>query len=664
MIGQTLGSYRVVGQLGAGGMGVVYVAEHPLLGRKAAIKMLLPEFSKDQEFVSRFFNEAKAVTMIRHPGLVDIFDFGYHADGSAFIAMELLEGESLGARLKRERVLAPDLVVAIMRQVASAVGAAHDKGIVHRDLKPDNIFLVPDRDAAFHVRVKILDFGIAKLHASEGAVGSMTRTGAMLGTPYYMSPEQCRGAGQVDARSDIYAVGCIMYEMLAGRPPHLGDGVGEVIAAHIHVAPPNLAALAPHVPPTLAAIVMRLLSKSPADRPRTLDEVSAALAAASGSAVMPAAGPLSAQAYAQTAMAASAAGGQLPGATPPVYVAPGYAPTHASAPASAAVPVVAAAASVPMAAAAASAVQPALAHSMGTLGRGAGEVAPRQAAPAGGGKRTGLLVVLGVLAAGGVAAAIFFGTRGKSTSPSTSTSTSTSPSTNTSPSTSASTSPSTSASTSTSPGTSPSTSPSPSTDPLAAAKQALAASKWAEALGKAMQVLDQDAANADALAIKAQAELELGAQPVFDELERQAEASDWAGVIETYQRLPVTSVYRERAGSRLRAAEQAVRDAKAASRNKPSPSPSRSPVASTAPTPTPSPTPSPSATGFDKVAACQKVIRKALALIRSDPNLRGQLATWRAELQANRDECERAITPAQLACAQRASTIYDLGKCE
>ncbi|MCC6994851.1 MAG: serine/threonine protein kinase [Deltaproteobacteria bacterium] len=637
MIGQTLGSYRVVGQLGAGGMGVVYVAEHPLLGRKAAIKMLLPEFSKDQEFVSRFFNEAKAVTLIRHPGLVDIFDFGYHADGSAFIAMELLEGESLGARLKRERVLAPDLVVAIMRQVASAVGAAHDKGIVHRDLKPDNIFLVPDRDAPFHVRIKILDFGIAKLHTSEGggavgAVGSMTRTGAMLGTPYYMSPEQCRGAGQVDARSDIYAVGCIMYEMLAGRPPHLGEGVGEVIAAHIYVAPTDLAALAPHVPPTLAAIVMRLLSKSPADRPRTLDEVSAALAAASGSAVMPAAGPLSAQAYAQTAMAASAAGGQLPGATPPVYVAPGYAPAPAST-------------AVPVAAAAASAVQPALAHSMGTLGRGAGEVAPRQPAPAPGGKRTGLLVVLGLLAAAGVAAAVFFGTRGKSTSSSTSSSTS--------PSTSSSTSPSTSPS------------PSPSPDPLATARQALTASKWAEALGKAMQVLDKDAANPDALAIKAQAELELGAQPVFDELERQAEASDWAGVIETYQRLPATSVYRERAGSRLRAAEQAVRDAKA-SRGKPSPSPSRSPVASTAPTPTPAPSasPTPSPTGFDKVAACQKVIRKALALIRNDPNLRGQLASWRAELQANRDECERAITPAQLACAQRASTIYDLGKCE
>jgi len=154
---------------------------------------------------------------------------------------------------------------------------------------------------------------------------------------------------------------------------------------------------------------------------------------------------------------------------------------------------------------------------------------------------------------------------------------------------------------------------------------------------------------------------------VFDELERQAEAGDWAGVIETYQRLPTTSVYRERAGSRLRAAEQAVRDAKA-SRGKPSPSPSRSPVASTSPTPTPtpsaSPTPSPSAVGFDKVAACQKVIRKALGLIRNDPNLRSQLATWRAELQANRDECERVITPAQLACAQRASTIYDLGKCE
>jgi serine/threonine protein kinase len=162
MIGTTLGSYRIVRELGMGGMGVVYYAEHPMLGKRVAIKLLRTELSRNQEVVGRFFNEAKAVTTINHPGLVDIYDFGYTNDGSAYIVMEFLEGESLAARLRRERPTV-DVVIALARQLAGALGAAHARGIVHRDLKPDNIYLTPDPDVALGIRAKVLDFGIAKL---------------------------------------------------------------------------------------------------------------------------------------------------------------------------------------------------------------------------------------------------------------------------------------------------------------------------------------------------------------------------------------------------------------------------------------------------------------------------------------------------------------------
>ncbi|MCC6993651.1 MAG: serine/threonine protein kinase [Deltaproteobacteria bacterium] len=280
MIGAEVGSYRIVSQLGAGGMGVVYLAEHTLIGRKAAIKVLLPEFSRDEASLTRFFNEARSTALIRHAGLVDVFDFGYH-DGAAYIAMELLDGESLGARLRREQVLPAALAAALARQVAAAVGAAHARGIVHRDLKPDNVFLVPDPEVTVGLRVKVLDFGIAKLGGELGGV-ARTTTGNLLGTPLYMSPEQCRGAGAVDHRADVYSLGCMLFEMLCGRPPFVLAGVGELISAHMNDFPPRLATLAPGTAPELEALVMALLEKRPEARPQTMEEVVAALAPATG----------------------------------------------------------------------------------------------------------------------------------------------------------------------------------------------------------------------------------------------------------------------------------------------------------------------------------------------------------------------------------------------
>src|SRR5712672_2225448 len=184
-----IGQYRVTGLIGRGGMGAVYAAEHSLLGRPAAIKVLLPDLSQKQDVVTRFFNEARAATAIRHPGIIEIYDFGWTPEGAAFIVMEHLEGETLAHRAQRSRFHWP-AALAIARQIAGALGAAHAKGIVHRDLKPDNVFVVPDPEVPGGERIKLLDFGIAKLATETANAAHMTITGQVIGTPTYMAPEQ------------------------------------------------------------------------------------------------------------------------------------------------------------------------------------------------------------------------------------------------------------------------------------------------------------------------------------------------------------------------------------------------------------------------------------------------------------------------------------------
>jgi serine/threonine protein kinase len=266
MIGQILGGYRVIEQLGTGGMGVVYVGQHELIGKRAAVKVLLPELSRDAAVVRRFFNEARAATQVRHPGIVEVFDFGHAADGSAYIVMELLHGETLSARVRRQGRVPLTTSIRLVQQIAGALGAAHTAGIVHRDLKPENVFIVRDPDVTGGERAKVLDFGIAKLAGDMSAEELKTRTGAVIGTPRYMAPEQCRGAREVDHRADLYALGCIFYELLCGRPPFLEKGIGDLFAAHMFMPPQPPSTFEPSVPPALDAVILNLLAKAPEQR--------------------------------------------------------------------------------------------------------------------------------------------------------------------------------------------------------------------------------------------------------------------------------------------------------------------------------------------------------------------------------------------------------------
>jgi serine/threonine-protein kinase len=276
MIGQILGSYRLTRRIGAGGMGVVYIAEHTVIGKRAAVKVLLPEFSKDKALIARFVNEAKATTRIRHPGIVEVFDFGHHTDGSWFIVMEFLEGEPLAARLDRVGRISPHIGVKLLQQIAGALSTAHAAGITHRDLKPDNIFICPDPDVTRGERAKVLDFGVAKLSGAS-ANASHTVTGAILGTPRYMAPEQCRGANAVDHRADLYALGCIGYAIMCGRPPFLEEGLGDLLVAHMFTEPPRPTSLEPSISPPVEAVLMRLLAKEPDQRFQNAADVVTAL---------------------------------------------------------------------------------------------------------------------------------------------------------------------------------------------------------------------------------------------------------------------------------------------------------------------------------------------------------------------------------------------------
>jgi eukaryotic-like serine/threonine-protein kinase len=276
LIGAVIGSYQIVRKLGSGGMGAVYLGQHTLLGRRAAIKVLLPALSARQDVVRRFFNEARVVTSISDPGIVQVFDFGYHTDGSAFIVMEFLEGEPLDRRLAKLGKLSVHEALRLCRQIAGSLAAAHAQRIVHRDLKPENIFLIPDSEVASGERPKILDFGIAKL-SDDHPGKSETHTGMLMGTPRYMSPEQCRGLAEIDHRADIYSLGCVMFHLLTGRPLFEGEGVGDLISAHIREPAPAPSSLVAGIPSTVDALVLRCLAKAPAGRFPSMTELAAAI---------------------------------------------------------------------------------------------------------------------------------------------------------------------------------------------------------------------------------------------------------------------------------------------------------------------------------------------------------------------------------------------------
>jgi eukaryotic-like serine/threonine-protein kinase len=274
-VGQTVGNYTLTAKLGEGGMGVVYLAEHPVIGRKVAMKAIHPELSRNPEVVSRFVTEAKAVNQIGNEHIVDIHDFGTTADGEFYFVMEFLQGEALSDQLKRQAPLDAGRALGIAAQVADALGASHQHGIIHRDLKPENIFLINRSHTSDFV--KVLDFGLAKLTQGEEKVTHKTRTGSVMGTPYYMAPEQCEGRPNIDHRADIYSLGVILFEMLTAKVPFGGDGYGEIIVKHITAPVPSPRAINPRLSPSVEAIILRALAKPREQRFQSMEELAAAL---------------------------------------------------------------------------------------------------------------------------------------------------------------------------------------------------------------------------------------------------------------------------------------------------------------------------------------------------------------------------------------------------
>ncbi|HEX7505380.1 MAG TPA: HDOD domain-containing protein [Polyangia bacterium] len=278
MAGRVFGGYRLVTPMRSGGMGTVYYAEHTLIGRRAAIKILHAEVSRDPQVLARFLIEARAANDIRHPNVVEITDIG-QSDDVHFIVMSFLDGETIGERLERSKILEEDVVVRIVRQVASALAAAHDHGIVHRDLKPENIFLLNHPDYPDYV--KVLDFGIAKLMGPHGPNALRnTMAGTVLGTPAYMSPEQCRPESELDHRSDIYSLGIVLYEMLTGMVPFRFEAPPDVMLAHMRDKPIPPIDLNPKLSKHMNAAILRALEKDPAQRFSTMRDLRDAIESA------------------------------------------------------------------------------------------------------------------------------------------------------------------------------------------------------------------------------------------------------------------------------------------------------------------------------------------------------------------------------------------------
>jgi serine/threonine protein kinase len=287
MTGEPLGDYKLLSELGRGSMGVVFLAEHARTASRVAIKVLIPELSQNAEALWRFANESRATSRIRHPGIVEIFEFQPGAQpgagGRAYIVMELLEGETLAERLRRVGTLTRSAACLIAAQVAEAIAAAHEQGIVHRDLKPENVFLVGDPgDERAPPAVKVLDFGIARLLETESAA-RLTMRGTLLGTPEYISPEQAAGSDEVDHRADIYALGCILFEMLSGQPPYAYKGVQDLLFAHRFRRMPALSTQIATLPDWLGELLTRMVAKEPGDRPSSMREIGRALRQLTGS---------------------------------------------------------------------------------------------------------------------------------------------------------------------------------------------------------------------------------------------------------------------------------------------------------------------------------------------------------------------------------------------
>ena len=268
IIGEVLsGTYRIERLLGIGSMGTVYEASHLRLPRRFAVKILAVVHSPEQRSVARFQQEAQVTSALGHPNIVEVVDFNFTEDGRPFIVMELLSGEDLQTRLEREGRLPPDQAEAVLSQVASALTATHEMGVVHRDLKPQNIFISQGRDG--QELVKVVDFGISKVL---GQGGDLTTADRVVGTPHYMSPEQALGKKElVDGRTDVFAMGVILYAMLSGEVPFKGEAIPSVLYNIVHGERPSLLALCPELPVAVEQVVVRALAIDPAARQETLE---------------------------------------------------------------------------------------------------------------------------------------------------------------------------------------------------------------------------------------------------------------------------------------------------------------------------------------------------------------------------------------------------------
>jgi serine/threonine-protein kinase len=325
--GDCVGEYVIERRIGAGGMGVVYGARHPVIGKRAAIKILAAKLTADDEALSRFVLEAQAVNKIGHANIVDIFSFGTLDDGRSYFAMEWLQGETLGARLARGRLSVRE-ACSILSPLCRALEAAHAAGVIHRDLKPDNVLLATDDDGW---RVKLLDFGIAKLSTATAQV-SRTATGVAMGTPLYMAPEQARGEA-VDGRTDVYALGLLAYTMVCGVSLFEDEGSAiEILAAHISRPPVPPRAHAPDLPAAFDALILEMIAKQPDQRP-ALGEIRRRLAAIAADADRPAPPAMARGASLPIAPTEQASIAELPASRPPdMPGAPPDAPRVASSP--------------------------------------------------------------------------------------------------------------------------------------------------------------------------------------------------------------------------------------------------------------------------------------------------------------------------------------------
>jgi eukaryotic-like serine/threonine-protein kinase len=277
LIGATLaGKYKVDKLIKTGGMGSVYRGRHVLMDKTVAIKVLRPSLAGDDAVVARFSREAKAASRISHPHAVSVTDFGEAENGVVFLVMEYLDGHTLKELIASEGPLTLDRVVEIVRQVAGALDVAHDQGVIHRDLKSENILLVRHNGAEW---AKVLDFGIAKILQPAGGTDSeITHANLVVGTPQYMSPEQCSQSGALDARSDVYSLGIIVHEMLTGRLPFIGESATVVMMKQVQDPPPSVLTSRSELPVAVDHVIKRALAKQPVDRFQSAGELSAALA--------------------------------------------------------------------------------------------------------------------------------------------------------------------------------------------------------------------------------------------------------------------------------------------------------------------------------------------------------------------------------------------------